>query len=253
MAAGRLTRRKGKMVPQSGGAVIAFVGPEATGKSTLLREISNWLGEHFEVERIHAGKPKPTVLSMLPNVLLPALRRLLPTYRSGSIEAVYISKERQEKPPTVYPLIFAIRSVLLGYDRWSLLKHAYRQASSGVIVLSDRYPSLCPGAPDSPQLSHLPVVPNRYPIRRMLARVERRLYREIPPPDIVLSLRVPLEVAILRNKTRGKREPEDFVRLRHSQSSALEFGEAPVFEINSNQPLDATVLAAKRAIWKAMA
>ena len=45
----------------NGGAIIAFVGPEASGKTTLVREIKSWLDEYFSVVSIHAGKPPSTV------------------------------------------------------------------------------------------------------------------------------------------------------------------------------------------------
>jgi thymidylate kinase len=244
----RFTRSQKGMIPQSGGAVIAFVGPEATGKSTLLAEIRNWLGEHFDVDQIHAGKPKSTLLTIIPNLLVPTLRYLLPTYRSSQIESSYITHE-QSQAQGVYPLIFALRSVLLAYDRRVLLTRAFARASNGSILLSDRYPSLSYGAPDSPQLQHLAISRNRYPVRHLLARIEKRLYQEIPLPDLVVSLKVPVEVALLRNKSRGKEEPEDYVRRRHAQSSDLSFGNAPVCEITTNQPLDKTVLQIKNAIW----
>jgi len=248
----RLTRSQKGMIPQSGGAVIAFVGPEATGKSTLLAEIRNWLGEHFAVDQIHAGKPRSTLLTMIPNLLVPALRYILPTYRSSQIETSYITNEQAQKSQEVYPLIFALRAVFLAYDRRALLTRAFARASNGSIMLSDRYPSLSHGAPDSPQLQHLAIARNRYPVRHLLARIEKRLYQEIPLPDLVVSLKVPVEVALLRNKTRGKEEPEDYVRLRHAQSSNLDFGNAPVCEIITNRPLDKTVLEIKNAIWDAL-
>lgn len=43
-----IVRERGKVLPY-GGSIIAFVGPEASGKSTLAREIRKWLGEHFSV------------------------------------------------------------------------------------------------------------------------------------------------------------------------------------------------------------
>jgi len=245
----RLTHSQKGMIPQSGGAVIAFVGPEATGKSTLLAEISNWLGEHFEVEQIHAGKPRSTLLTMIPNLLVPALRYLLPTHRPSHIESSYVTSEQSQD---IYPLLFALRSALLAYDRRVLLTRAFARASNGSIMLSDRYPSLSYGAPDSPQLQNVAISRNRYPVRHLLAPIEKRLYREIPPPDLVVSLKAPVEVALLRNKNRGKEEPEDYVRRRHSQSSNLDFGNAPVCEIMTNQPLDKTVLELKNAIWDAL-
>jgi thymidylate kinase len=240
------------MVPRSGGAIIAFVGSEATGKSSLLAEMSHWLGEHFAVEQIHVGKPKSTALTFVPNSLVPALRSKLPNYRLTHLEAQNVGKERLEKSRPDYPLISAIRSVLLAYDRRLLLTRAYSRASNGTIVLSDRYPSLVNGAPDSPQLSDVPMSTNRYSVRNQLARMEARLYREIPPPDLIIYLSAPLEVTILRNASRGKKEPEDYVRWRHTRSSNLEFGRTPVCRINTDQPLEQTVLEVKRAVWNAL-
>ena len=248
----RLARSKLTMVPQSGGAVIGFVGSEATGKSTLIAEMRGWLGEHFTVEQIHAGKPKSTILSFLPNVLLPALRSMLPTYRTTQIETQYTTKEKSDQSPTDYPLIFAIRSVFLAYDRRSLLTQAFGQATNGTIILCDRYPSLQNGAPDSPQLPHLPISSHRSRIRRILTHIEAQLYREIPSPDLIIYLNAPLEVTLARNATRGKKEPEDYVRRRHARSSNLEFGKTPVCKINTDQPFDQTVLEIKKAIWSAL-
>lgn len=248
----RLMKSHKELSPGSGGAVIAFVGPEATGKSTLIAEMSRWLGEHFAVEHIHAGKPKSTPLTLLPNLLVPTLRSLFPGSRSTRLEAQYLYDEPSEKPRTSFPLIFAIRSALLAYDRRSLLSRAYSQAANGNIVLCDRYPSSQIGAPDGPQLSQLAMPTNLSSLRHRLARLEARLYRQIPPPDLVVYLSAPLEVALSRNASRGKKEPEDYVRRRHARSSNLEFEKAPVYKINTNQPFNETVLEVKKAIWKVL-
>jgi len=250
MAFRRLTRSKRGMILNSGGAVISFVGAEATGKSTLLTATRHWLGEHFVVERIHAGKPKSTLLTVLPNIFLPLLRGALPTYRPSKIATKRKANDQAQKPPQTYPLISAIRSVFLAYDRRAMLSRAFARAANGNIILCDRYPSMSKEAPDGPQLQQLEIDPKRYPIQSWLARTEKRLYQEIPAPDMVLALYVPLEVALLRNKNRGKEEPEDYVRYRHSLASNLEYGNAPVYKINSDQPLDATVLEVKKIIWE---
>lgn len=249
MAYRRLTRKKKGMISQSGGLLIAFVGPEATGKSTLIAEISQWLGRHFYVERIHAGKPNSTAISFIPNLLLPMLRFFLPEQKSGRVEIRYKSDNIGEKPKRVFPILFAIRSVLLAFDRRSLLTNAYRDSANGAVVLCDRYPSKHSGIADSPQLLHFPVSRSQNPLKYLLANLEKQLYKEIPPPDLVISLQVPVEVAIQRNKLRSKTEPEDYLRLRHAQSSNLEFDNTPVYDINTNKPLDKTVLQIKKVIW----
>jgi thymidylate kinase len=105
------------------------------------------------------------------------------------------------------------------------------------------------GAPDGPQLQQFVIDPKQYPFRSWLARTEKRLYKEIPAPDMVISLYVPVDVALTRNKNRGKEEPEDYVRYRHSLASNLEYGNAPIYKINTDQPLETTVLEVKKNIW----
>ena len=248
----RFFRSQKSIALRSGGAIIAFVGPEATGKSTLLAEMRGWLGEHFAVEQIHVGKPKSTLISVVPNLFLPALRSLFPSSRSTQVNTQNNDQEDPEKPRSDYPLIFAVRSALLSYDRWSLLSRAFSQAANGTIVLCDRYPSLQGGTPDSPQLSHLPISTGRYSIRRRMANIESQRYREIPIPDLVIYLSAPIEVTLLRNANRSKKEPEDYVRRRHGRSSNLEFGNTPVHEINTDQPFDQTILEIKKAVWDAL-
>ncbi len=77
--------RKNKVL-QTGGAVIAFVGPEATGKSTLVRETQQWLGSAFATQAVHVGKPPSTWLTAPINGLLPFGRRLVPHWRTSRVE-----------------------------------------------------------------------------------------------------------------------------------------------------------------------
>jgi thymidylate kinase len=129
---------------------------------------------------------------------------------------------------------------MLAYERRTLLSRAIR-SGRGTIVLSDRYPSDTSGAPDGPQLAHLPVPSGRLSPRRALARLEERLYRDIPGPDLVFHLTAPLEVTLARNAARSKREPEDYVRFRHALSSRLRFDGAPVHRIDTDRDLEVVV------------
>lgn len=235
------------LAPTARGGVIAFVGPEATGKSTLLDQIGGWLAQHHSVRRIHAGKPPATALTFVPHVLLPTLRALFPDQRSTRIQARPEQVGRPREQP--YPLLFALRSVMLAYERRALITAASARSPDGTIVLSDRYPSRRSGAPDSPQLGHVPATSG---LRRWLAAVEAHLYGDIPAPDLVIQLTAPLEVTLARNASRAKTEPEDFVRLRHSLSSALEFEGAPVHRTSTDRPLRDVVREVKEAIVDAL-
>jgi hypothetical protein len=229
--------------------VIAFVGSEATGKSTVLNEIESWLGGSHRVRRIHAGKPPSTLLTLAPHFLLPALRTLFPEHRSLRVGARYEgARGGREAPQKAYPLLFGIRSVMLAYERRALLSRAFAPTAVGTFVLSDRYPSWGKGAPDGPQLGHRPVGSGRSLLRRWLVALEARLYHDIPAPDVVIHLTAPLDVTLVRNAARDKKEPEDYVRLRHSLASTLQFDGAVVHRIDTNRPLDEVVQEVKRAI-----
>lgn len=240
----RLAGSSKKLTPAGGGAVFAFVGSEATGKSTILSEIEHWLGQHFTVRRIHAGKPPSTWLTFIPHRLLPALRALFPNHRSTRVAVRNVGSD---EPPG--SILFAVRSVMLAYERRALLTRAFAWSEEGTIVLSDRYPSARTGAPDSPQLMHLPSPSGHLSLSRWLAGVEARLYNEIPAPNLVIYLTAPLEVTLARNEARDKTEAEDYVRFRHSLSSNPQFDGTVVHPINTDQPLDASVREIKQAIW----
>jgi thymidylate kinase len=225
--------------PIASGAVVAIVGSEATGKSTILDEIDDRLSRTRTVRRVHAGKPPSTRLTFVPHVLLPAFRELFPGQRSLRVEARYAGAP--EPARKTYPLLFGFRSVMLAYERRVLLLRARARAAEGMIVLSDRYPSSRSGAPDSPQLGHLPTPSGGVPLRRWLTALEARLYRDIPPADLVIHLTAPLDVTLARNAARAKTEPEPYVRFRHSLSSDLEFRGAAVHRIDTDRPLEAVV------------
>jgi thymidylate kinase len=218
--------------------LIAFVGSEATGKSTILNEVEGWLGRTQRVRRVHAGKPPSTPITFVPHVLLPAIRRLFPEQRTLRVEGR--NEDGDGSTRKTYPLLFGVRSVMLAYERRALISRAVR-AGRGTVVLSDRYPSDTSGAPDGPQLAHLPMPAGRFSVRRVLARMEGRLYRDIPAPDLVFHLSAPLEVTLARNAARDKREPEDYVRFRHELSTRLRFDGAPVYPIDTDRDLELVV------------
>lgn len=89
-------------------------------------------------------------------------------------------------------------------------------------------------------------------MRRRLAALEAGLYRDIPPPDLVVYLTAPLEVALERNRERGKSEPESYLLSRHARSSSLEFERATVHLLATDRPLDEVVSELRRVIWKAL-
>ena len=95
------------LVLQTGGMIVALVGPKATGKSTIGHLLATRLGLHLDVLRIHAGKPPATALTLLPRLLVPAARLLFSKERAGGYreagtppgEAIFAAVHPPDDPP----------------------------------------------------------------------------------------------------------------------------------------------------------
>ena len=232
-----------------------MVGADGSGKSTVVREVSRWLGDFVSVATIHGGKPPPSVATALPRLLLPLLRRAMPGWRTSRID-VQAAEGNGAGPGATRGrrrLFYALRALMLAYDRKRLLLGAHRKAMDGTLVIADRHPTRQPGVPEGPSLHFLRDDPN--PLYRWLARAEERTYLAIPRPDLVFYLEVPLELAEHRNLTREKRggpEPTDYLRLRHARSSALDFAGVPTHRIRTDAMVEETLRSIKPILWKAL-
>jgi thymidylate kinase len=244
---GRFRRRK-DMVLQTGGLIVALVGPKATGKSTLTQELATRLGKHLDVHRIHAGKPPLTALTLVPRVFMPIARRLFRNERSSEYER---PERRQEKR---FSLIYVLHMTLLAYERRKLLRRALRTATAGGIVISDRYPSANTGAIDSSCFDESAVAKCGWPLKRWLMNTERALYKGLPKPDLIIRLIAPMDLSIERDAHRVKEGGPDSqaIERRWGLESHADFGGLPVVEINTNQPLDETTRNVVATVWAAL-
>jgi thymidylate kinase len=247
----RIRRRPLRSTLPRGGFVIAFVGPEASGKSTLLTETGNWLGQVVSVGSVHAGKPPSTWMTFVPNLVLPVLRSLFPRSRTNTVEAE-TSIATGTAGLRKASLLYVVRSLMIAHDQLSVLRKAHRRARRGSVVLSDRYPSTNLGGMDGPRVDP-GWFAGKSRLKTLLARREKVAYESVPAPDLVFLLTVPLEVALKRNATRTKRggpEPEDYVRRRHALIERWRIPGVPIVHLDTNQPLKETQLVVRRAIWQ---
>ena len=241
-------RRRRDLVLQTGGMIVALVGPKASGKSTIAHALQTRLGSHLDVVRIHAGKPPATALTLFPRLLVPAARLLFSKERTGEYEK---PERRREKR---YSLLYVLRMAMLAYERRKLLSWALRTATAGSVVISDRYPSESTGAIDSCCFDDATLEKCRSPLRRWLMKQERALYQGLPSPDLLLCLEAPIETTIERDARRLKKGGPDAAavrRRRELESRPGPFG-GLVIRIDTSRPLDETVRTAVGAVWSAL-
>ncbi|MCK5872805.1 MAG: hypothetical protein KAG26_08265 [Methylococcales bacterium] len=231
----------------TGGKIIALIGPQATGKSSLIAAIQTWLGQELYVHAIHVGKPPSTGLTWLPNQLIPLARKLLPGQTTIKIE-----KQAQETDNHTFPMIFLIRKLISAYERKRLLKSAYQYSRTGQMVICDRYPSDVMGAIDGATFTDTDIEAETSLIKRFLMKQERRFYQHMCPPDLVIQLTVSPDVAVARNLTREKqgKQSTEYVRLRHAMTRTPEFKHCPVIQLSTDEDLATTVINVKQHVWR---
>jgi thymidylate kinase len=256
----RIGSAKKNKVLQAGGVVIGIVGADATGKSTLVGETGRWLGEHFLVRIIHAGKP-PTSWATAPiNLWSHLFRRFGPRLRpTVPVNENQLFTEEENFPLNgkgLAGLLYAIRAVTLAWDRRNLLLKGWRAAAKGEIVICDRYPSNIVGAMDSPRLKEKEESGGWITsVYNLAARLERDLYAQIPPPDLVVRLQVSVETAKERNRLRNKtgEETDEYIESRHHLAPEWQRKDTgKVFDVDTERPLAETTLEVKEVIWHSL-
>ena len=246
-------RRRLGLVPR--GAVIAVIGPDASGKSTTVRELGAWFGTELAVLTSHAGKPPTSALTILPRTaarLVRAARHLLPASRR---EAATDPPTRVDGAPRTGLRLYgsALRSLLLAVDRWRLLNRAAGLAAAGAIVVLDRYPTAEPGGVlDSAQLDPEALAVSANPAASLLARLEHRIYQRMPPPDNVVRLRLSLAAALERNAARtegGGPEPVEYITERFGRLEAVRFPHSRLLDVEAGGTFSEVLHEVKRQIW----
>jgi O-antigen/teichoic acid export membrane protein/thymidylate kinase len=234
-----------KQLP-TGGVVVAFIGPDASGKSTMVAETTRWLGQVFRVQVAHLGKPPSTWLTWLPNFAGRLLGLVAPRMRT-----FHQSPRREGLSSGGQGLLYRLRAVLLAWDRRALAIRLSRKAAHGWIIVCDRYPTEVVGAPDSARLRAPEDEAGLTWLQAFLARLESRLYREIPHPDVLIRLTAPLGVAIDRNRERVKagKEGDDFVERRHKDFFVPKFADAQIIELDTSTSQAESVHALYRLLW----
>ena len=241
LASGRVRHRRG-LVPTTSGLIVAFVGPKASGKSTLTTAVAGRLGRHYRVRQVHVGKPPATPLTLLPRMMLPLGRRLWASQRFEEPE------DASEPVTSGFSFVYVLRLAILAYERRALVRRCWREAADGSIVIADRYPAVSAGATDSSRFTEADVKRCRSWIKRSLMSLERRLYAALPGPQLVVRLSAPIQTTLRRDVERDKMGgPKPAAVMR--RDVLAEYPGARIVTIDTDRPLDETIAKAMGAVW----
>jgi thymidylate kinase len=221
-----------------GGRIVAFLGPDGSGKSTLVRETASWLGWKLDVYQSYFGSGDgPVSLLRWPlKLALGAYRRARPAARSGARRGA-LHRVRW------------IWAIALAFEKRKRMRRVIRARNRGLIVVCDRYPQAqVEGFNDGPLIV---AWLDTSGWRGRVARWERGVYRELAAnaPDVAIKLDVTPEQASARKPDVERAE----VSRRRTALAAIDYGpRCRHVLLDADRPLEEVLRDVQRAVWRCL-
>jgi len=218
--------------------LIAVVGCDGSGKSTVTELLRDWLARDRTVQLCHLGKQSGNVGRAIGR--LPLL--------GGRMETTLYQKAKAadtEKGPGL-PAALVIYAFTLRRAR--RFRRMMRLRRTGAAIIADRFPQVeAPGPMDGPGLSKA----RPTGLVGWLARRERCLFDAMVAqrPDLVIRLNVSLPVAMARKPDHRAAS----LARKIDTLPLLRFQGAPIIDIDADQPLALVVRQAQAAIARLLA
>ena len=224
-----------------GGLVVAVMGVDGSGKSTLVRALHEWLGSEVDVLPVYfgTGDGRPSLLLRPFKALVPLATRLLRRKPRGSSHGAVSATA----PGFAYSVLLTVWASVLAVEKRAKLRAARRAADRGMVVLGDRFPQ-----DEIASYNDGPLLPRLVGVPGFLRRFEAASYAaaRVLPPDLVIKLAAPVE-------TLAEREPSmdrAVMRERVASLQALSFPRSRVVVLAADNPLETVIADARRAVWK---
>ena len=232
-----------------GGTIIAVVGGDGAGKSTVVDAAQRWLGKQLDVLPAHMGKPEWSWLTIVTRGLLGLVRRIKWADYASFADARYTADGTASFPG--YALL--LRELCTARDRYRTYAKMRRYATNGGFVVCDRFPLRQIQLMDGPQIPHLVPAEKTSSLIRLLARWEADYYARILSPDLLIVLRLDPEIAINRVVDRaialGQREDAAAVRLRNQEIWQADWSDSRAYVIDASQSAEHVISELKALIW----
>jgi hypothetical protein len=224
-----------------GGRVVAVIGVDGSGKSTVVATIRAWLGQEIDVVPIYfgTGAGRPSFVLWPFKLMVPLIALFIKTKPKGASHG----KISDRNPGMLYSVLLMVWATIVAIEKRIKLSAAHRGANRGLVILTDRYPqNEIRGFNEGPMMPRLTRVP------LWLRRFEAAAYSlaQRLPPDLVIKL-------IVTPETAARREPgmdSNVIRARIDAIPQLTFSAARVVSVNAEQPLADVIAAIKQEIWR---
>lgn len=237
-----------KTIP-AGGKIIAFVGVDGSGKSTISDIISNWLEYNMECKRFYMGTGDGK-LNFIAGIIKKIGMINSRNSKKQSKENLFL-KEKKISIKTFIQKIMAICMIVsVEKDNFYKLSKMNRYRLNGGISILDRFPQIeIYGQNDGLKVEEYErVIGENWFTKKMKKR--EKYYMDIVKlvkPDLIFRLNISAETSM-------KRKPEqtciESFRAKIQEISQINFQNATIIEVDAEDTFDNEILEIKRIIWK---
>lgn len=231
--------RTGKTIP-AGGVMIALIGSDGAGKSSLCRDLDAWLRFKLDVHVRYMGSGDGG--THLVDWVRRAVKAVLKSVRGRRTpKASNGARATKTKPPSLASKLGVTYQLVLMRHKLRLLRAGRKLAGGGSVVLTDRFPQTqFPGICDGPKIQSGRSF-------AWAARHEMILYEKAKSlgPDLALKL-------IIDPATAHGRKPDHdlcVITRKCRIVDALDFPQREVAAVDASRPYDEVLHSAKIAIW----
>jgi thymidylate kinase len=235
-------------IQNGSGIVIAILGVDGSGKSSIQRALCNWLREEGrDVVSIYFGSgdgpmsASRKILSKLGRARHQLKRRMHKQECAENNSAF----EFPGVPVSRSGLRFILDSLFVSSERKKSASRMRRAKQRGAIVVTDRFPQVQnPNGMDGPRLHHL--LNSHSMFRRGVAKLEQHRYEEATTmqPDLAIALNVSPEVSLQRADHHSIVEIRERIKLLKQ----IQFPSSTVIHIDANQEFECVLREAKACI-----
>jgi thymidylate kinase len=237
----RVLRRSPHKRLADGGALIAIVGGDGAGKSSVVDGLSFWLGQHLATRTVHFGKPPRSMTSVMFKCVIVAARKAFGAPQTGSL-ALSLGADGSVRIRGTSGLFWHL---LRARDRWRAYRRARRHVSGGVLVVTDRFPLRQIKVMDGSVADLVMETTVGRPLLARLAHWEKAYYERIEDPDVLVVLRLDPDVAVARRRD----EDESFVRTRCAEVLRADWEGTLAILIDAARPKEEVLAEVKAHVW----
>ena len=236
-----------------GGLVVAVIGADGSGKSTVIANLQSTFRKKLDVYRVYLGNGRYERKSA-PRKLLIGLKKMLDktgtkkrNYQQGNKADHHASVDKRGWKANLFR---CLQALVIANERYKNLKLMQSAKRKGMLVICDRFPqNQIMGYNDGPMLHDLSGSTNVF--FRWMSKLEAKAYAyaESHPPDILFKLVADAAVVQVRKPSKASLH---MLEAKIKGIKELQFAAGcRVCSIDATQPLENVLFAVKKEVWHA--